>query len=84
MPQIKKEYLALPDRLIPCVPYSQATDLLWKAVSLTHAEGMKLLRPVQIDPGFLKFHNYALKHHIPFTVISCGLDLLFKSTWLGT
>ncbi|KAF9380493.1 hypothetical protein CPC16_010298 [Podila verticillata] len=53
-------------------------DLLWKAVSLTYAEGMELLRPVQIDPRFLKFHNYTLKHHVPFTVVSCGLDFIIQ------
>ncbi|KFH67065.1 hypothetical protein MVEG_07588 [Podila verticillata NRRL 6337] len=53
-------------------------DLLWKAVSLTYAEGVELLRPVQIDPRFLKFRNYALKHHVPFTVVSCGLDFIIQ------
>ncbi|KAG0024915.1 hypothetical protein BGZ82_010330 [Podila clonocystis] len=54
------------------------TDLMWKAVSLTHTEGMELLRPIQIDPGFLKFHDYTLKYQIPFTVLSCGLDFIIQ------
>ncbi|KAG0332499.1 hypothetical protein BG000_009962 [Podila horticola] len=56
----------------------KATDLLWKAVSLTYAEGMELLHPVQIDPGFLKFYDYTLKHQIPFTALSCGLDFIIQ------
>lgn len=51
---------------------------MWKTVSLTHAEGMELLRPVQIDPGFLNFHDYALKHHVPFKVVLCGPDFVIQ------
>ncbi|KAG0030294.1 hypothetical protein BGZ81_002831 [Podila clonocystis] len=61
----------------------EAKVLMWKAVSLTHTEGMELLRPVQIDPGFLKFHDYTLTHQIPLTVLSCGLDFIIQEylTW---
>lgn len=66
-----------------CLPFlfvlsSEAMNVWWGAVSLTFAEGMDLLRPVEIDPGFIAFYNYAQKHNVPFVVVSCGLDIIIK------
>ncbi|KAF9380492.1 hypothetical protein CPC16_010297 [Podila verticillata] len=58
--------------------FLEAMNVWWGAVSLTFAEGMDLLRPVPIDPGFIAFYNYSQKHNVPFVVVSCGLDIIIQ------
>ncbi|KAG0082155.1 hypothetical protein BGZ93_002070 [Podila epicladia] len=62
--------------------FLEAMDVWWGSVKLTHTEGMDLLRSVPIDPGFVSFYNYAIKHNVPFSVVSCGLDFIIQE-YLG-
>ncbi|KAF9287359.1 hypothetical protein BGZ74_001089 [Mortierella antarctica] len=62
--------------------FLEAMDAWWGSVKLTHTEGMDLLRSVPIDPGFVSFYNYAIKHNVPFSVVSCGLDFIIQE-YLG-
>ncbi|KAF9193026.1 hypothetical protein BGZ51_004259 [Haplosporangium sp. Z 767] len=66
--------------------FLEAMEIWWGGVNLTYEEGLDLLRPVPLDPGFLHFHSYVRKHDIPFSIVSCGLDILIKdymSWYLG-
>ncbi|KAF9111813.1 hypothetical protein BGX27_004391 [Mortierella sp. AM989] len=59
--------------------FLKAMDIWWASVDLTLQEGLDLLRTVEIDPGFLKFYEYAKSHDIPFSIVSCGLDVLIQN-----
>ncbi|KAG0240006.1 hypothetical protein BGW41_007267 [Actinomortierella wolfii] len=58
--------------------FLEAMHLFWDSVSLTWEEGLDLVRDAELDPGFVKFHNYVCQQKIPFAVVSCGLDILIK------
>ncbi|KAG0207358.1 hypothetical protein BGX28_001366 [Mortierella sp. GBA30] len=59
--------------------FLEAMGVWWGSVKLTYDEGLDLLRPVSIDPGFLDFYRYAQSHQIPFSIVSCGLDNIIKA-----
>ncbi|KAF9204994.1 hypothetical protein BGZ49_004601 [Haplosporangium sp. Z 27] len=59
--------------------FLKAMDIWWASVSLTFEEGLELLRPVEIDSGFIKFYEYVQANKIPFSIVSCGLDVIIKS-----
>jgi len=54
-------------------------DYWWSSVKLTFEEGLELLRPVRLDPGFLSFYAFMQSHNIPFSIVSCGLDILIQN-----
>ncbi|KAF9352121.1 hypothetical protein BGX26_010011 [Mortierella sp. AD094] len=59
--------------------FLKAMDIWWGSVSLTFEEGLELLRPIEIDSGFIRFYEYVKSHKIPFSVVSCGLDVIIQS-----
>ncbi|KAF9578595.1 hypothetical protein BGW38_005536 [Lunasporangiospora selenospora] len=61
-------------------------DYWWSNVKLTFDEGKELLKEVPIDTGFLEFYSYAKSNDIPFSIVSCGLDIIIReylSWYLG-
>lgn len=54
-------------------------EIWWSGVNLSYDEGLNLLRDVHLDPGFLSFYAFIQSHDIPFSIVSCGLDILIKS-----
>ncbi|KAI1316761.1 hypothetical protein EDD11_009499 [Mortierella claussenii] len=66
--------------------FLDAMDIWWASVNLTFQEGLDLLKSVEIDPGFLRFYSYMQSHNIPFSIVSCGLDIIienYMSWYLG-
>jgi len=57
-------------------------DQWWGHVNLTYTEGLELLKPVQLDPAFKKVYAYLDSQQIPFTILSCGLDIVIRD-YLG-
>lgn len=53
-------------------------EVWWGSVNLAYEEGMDLLRDEELDPGFIHFYQYAKLQGIPFSIVSCGLDILIK------
>ncbi|KAF9911079.1 hypothetical protein BX616_010678 [Lobosporangium transversale] len=66
--------------------FLDAMDIWWSSVNLTFEEGLELVREVELDPGFLKFYAHVQTHKIPFSIVSCGLDIIiekYMSWYLG-
>ncbi|KAG0221587.1 HAD-like domain-containing protein [Mortierella sp. GBAus27b] len=59
--------------------FLEAMDIWWGGVDLSLEEGLDMLRPVHLDPGFLQFYAYIQSHQIPFSIVSCGLDILIEN-----
>ncbi|KAF8926280.1 HAD-like domain-containing protein [Dissophora ornata] len=59
--------------------FLDAMNVWWSGVDLSLEEGLDLLRNVDIDPGFLSFYAFAQSHNIPFSIVSCGLDIIIQS-----
>ncbi|KAG0294378.1 hypothetical protein BGZ96_001290 [Linnemannia gamsii] len=58
--------------------FLEGMEVWWGSVNLTYEEGMDLLRDEELDPGFIHFYQYAKLQGIPFSIVSCGLDILIK------
>ncbi|KAF9431513.1 hypothetical protein BGZ76_000207 [Entomortierella beljakovae] len=59
--------------------FLESMDIWWSSVDLSFEEGLELLLDVEIDPGFIDFYSYSKSHNIPFSIVSCGLDILIES-----
>ncbi|KAH7045768.1 HAD-like domain-containing protein [Linnemannia elongata] len=58
--------------------FLEGMELWWGSVNLTHEEGLDLLRDEKLDPGFVHFYQYVKSQEIPFSIVSCGLDIIIK------
>ncbi|KAF9962900.1 hypothetical protein BGZ65_007294 [Modicella reniformis] len=58
--------------------FLKAMDYWWSHVELTFEEALELLRPAHLDPGFLSFYAFIQSHKIPFSIVSCGLDVIIQ------
>ncbi|KAG0041822.1 hypothetical protein BGZ83_001270 [Gryganskiella cystojenkinii] len=58
--------------------FLEAMDQWWGHVNVTYDEGLALLKPCELDPAFKKVFAYLNQHQIPFTILSCGLDIVIR------
>ncbi|KAF9963623.1 hypothetical protein BGZ73_002218, partial [Actinomortierella ambigua] len=58
--------------------FREATTQCWESINMTYEEAWKLVREAELDSGFRNFYAYVNEQQIPFTIVSCGLDIVIK------
>ncbi|KAF9168198.1 hypothetical protein DFQ26_000765 [Actinomortierella ambigua] len=71
---------ALDDKILRNeITFLEVTTISWESITLTYDEALALVRKeAEIDPGFLAFYTYVGAQKIPFTIVSCGLDVVIR------
>lgn len=67
--------------------FREVSEEMWGSLNVPFDNGFEVMeKTLEIDPDFQQFHNFCIKHEIPFNVISAGLKPILRrvlDTFLG-
>ncbi|OTB16478.1 hypothetical protein K445DRAFT_316752 [Daldinia sp. EC12] len=67
--------------------FRDVSEEMWGSLNVPFDDGFEVMKKnLDMDPDFQSFHQYCLKHNIPFNVISAGLKPILRKvldTFLG-
>ncbi|KAI9096418.1 HAD-like domain-containing protein [Phlyctochytrium arcticum] len=53
--------------------FRSAVATMWDSVKIPWEDALILLKDVELDPCFVKFHQFCIEHQLPLVVLSSGL-----------
>ncbi|KAL7276018.1 hypothetical protein RUND412_001013 [Rhizina undulata] len=59
--------------------FREVSEEMWSSLKVPFEDGFNVMkRSLEIDPDFKDFHDFCIKHGIPFNVISAGLKPILR------
>jgi HAD superfamily phosphoserine phosphatase-like hydrolase len=59
--------------------FRDASEQMWGSLNVPFDDGFEVMKErLEMDPDFREFHDFCIKRHIPFNVISAGLKPVLR------